>query len=213
MYKVYDSMSVSVDRKKVLSRLGYRKAEEFTGAFERLFKESYRDALLKPETKALWRRMRIADHSADSLLLKAAPAAGCESDELLIKSERVAGWLAGCSEAYLMAVTIGEQIGSAVREALEKGDKARALIYDAVGSEVVEQAAYALTRHIKRDADYPLTNRYSPGFGDWGIENQREIDKVLNIGIIGIRLTESFMMIPEKSITALVGVKDMEGER
>ena len=54
-------------------------------------------------------------------------------------------------------------------------------------------------------------SRYSPGYGDLPLELQREIIRVLDCGrTIGITLTESLLMQPSKSVTAVIGMKERE---
>ena len=51
--------------------------------------------------------------------------------------------------------------------------------------------------------------RYSPGFGDFGLEYQPYIFEALDCQrAIGLTLTDSFLMSPTKSVTALIGILD-----
>lgn len=55
-----------------------------------------------------------------------------------------------------------------------------------------------------------ITNRYSPGYGDFSIENQGDILNVLEAyKKIGLSVTESSIMLPRKSVTALIGLSDI----
>ena len=51
--------------------------------------------------------------------------------------------------------------------------------------------------------------RFSPGYGDLPIEIQKDFFRVLEPNRkIGVSLTESMMMIPSKSVTAIIGISD-----
>ena len=58
-----------------------------------------------------------------------------------------------------------------------------------------------------------LRPRYSPGYGDLPLEMQRDISRILNMPKeIGVSLTQSLLMTPSKSVTALIGVSEEPGE-
>ena len=53
---------------------------------------------------------------------------------------------------------------------------------------------------------YAAAARFSPGYGDWTIFDQAKILKILRSGKIGVRATKSCIMVPEKSVTACIGL-------
>jgi cobalamin-dependent methionine synthase I len=53
-----------------------------------------------------------------------------------------------------------------------------------------------------------LTMRYSPGYGDWNLDVQPEILATLDSGRIRLTSNISHILIPEKSVTAIIGIKD-----
>ena len=53
-----------------------------------------------------------------------------------------------------------------------------------------------------------LVTRYSPGYGDWPLDAQRELLALLDTPrAIGVSLTDSLLMVPSKSVSAVIGVK------
>ena len=50
------------------------------------------------------------------------------------------------------------------------------------------------------------TMRFSPGYVDWDIKGQKDFLKWLGAEAIGIKLTKNFQMLPEKSVSAILGV-------
>jgi cobalamin-dependent methionine synthase I len=107
---------------------------------------------------------------------------------------------------------IGLTIGPYIEEEIDKLKRANKIlgpiILDAVGSECAEEAAQYLSRfvdtEIRRSGCTP-TKRFSPGYGDLQLEVQSRFYQVLKLAEIGITLLESFLMIPQKSITAFIG--------
>ena len=118
----------------------------------------------------------------------------------MIKSERLAEHLAGCDKATLMAVTIGKGIEK------ETNDVLRDLLRDAIGTEAVEALADKVNDIVKKNAKqkgYKTKWRFSVGYGDWNIEDQKHILEALKADFV--TLSESFMMSPKKSVTAIIG--------
>ena len=55
--------------------------------------------------------------------------------------------------------------------------------------------------------DLYLRPRFSPGYGDLKLEHQKDWFRLLDISRqIGIELTDSLLMVPTKSVTAIIGI-------
>ena len=53
-----------------------------------------------------------------------------------------------------------------------------------------------------------LCPRYSPGYGDFALENQKGIFNLLSPSkYTGLTLKDNMIMVPEKSVTAVIGIK------
>lgn len=82
------------------------------------------------------------------------------------------------------------------------------MVLDAIGSVACEALAEKTDGEISERAKsegYSTTIRSSPGYWDWKIENQKEVLEFIKAEKIGIYLTDSFLMLPRKSITAVKG--------
>lgn len=100
--------------------------------------------------------------------------------------------------------TIGPELEREVKELMEKNEMTRALILDALGSEAAEEVAIQSDRILAekaREMNLWPSKRFSPGYGKWDIKEQRFIFRMLPAADIGVRLTESFMMVPRKSVS------------
>ena len=51
-----------------------------------------------------------------------------------------------------------------------------------------------------------ITNNYSPGYCNWQLKEQRLLFSLLPEGVSGITLTESFVMLPTKSVSGIIGI-------
>ena len=117
--------------------------------------------------------------------------------------------LAGCTEAVLLAVTLGPGADAQIRRA-GVGDVAAGAASDALASVLAEQAAEAAEARLQALAAAEglyLTGRYSPGYGDWPIGVQPRIAALLDTPRrIGLCVTGTCLMLPRKSITAALGL-------
>lgn len=104
----------------------------------------------------------------------------------------------------LCICTIGRELEEEIATLMRKNEMLRALVLDALGSEAVEEAANQSDEKIAMKAinlNLWPSKRFSPGYGKWDIKEQKFIFGVLPAEKIGVRLNESFMMIPRKSIS------------
>lgn len=119
--------------------------------------------------------------------------------------------LQDCERCILMAATIGAALEPLIRRA-EIRDMSRAIMLDCCGSSAIEAVCDAVEDEIRAalgTAAAYMTDRFSPGYGDMPIEFQREMVSVLDTGRqIGLTLTDSYILTPRKSVTAIIGLAD-----
>ena len=162
--------------------------------------------------------MALLERCAKPLLAAAMPRAvwlEADVDSLseagILQGEDVLRHLEGCTKALLMAVTLGPGVDAQIRRA-GVGDIAASVASDALGSALAEQAADAAEAELRqwaaREGKY-LTGRYSPGYGDWSITVQPKVAAALDtVRRAGLCVTDTNLMTPRKSVTALLGVSD-----
>ena len=119
--------------------------------------------------------------------------------------------LEGCGEILLFACTAGAETDRRIARA-KLQSAAKGLLMHAIGAQQVEGGCDRLcARLAERFPDRQLTDRYSPGYGDLPLEMQRDVMKALDCGrTVGITLTDSLLMTPGKSVTAIIGMKEKE---
>lgn len=160
----------------------------------------------------------LLERCAPPLLTAAAPrAVWLESDVAalsaagILSGTDVMKHLTGCDRAILLAVTLGPGADLQIRRA-GVGDIAAGVASDALGSALVEQAAdaaEAALRHMAAGSGRYLTERFSPGYGDWPISVQPLVAAALDAQRrIGLCVTGTDLLLPRKSVTALLGVSD-----
>jgi len=117
--------------------------------------------------------------------------------------------LAGADQCALLAVTLGAPIEAAIRRA-QVADMALAVVLDATADAAVEQVCDGLQFEIAewaKSENLHLTSRFSPGYGDMPLSQQRDICDLLNtVRRIGVSVTSQYILTPRKSITAVCGL-------
>ncbi len=111
--------------------------------------------------------------------------------------------------ATLMVCTVGPELAGEIAGLSSKGEMSSAVVLDAVASESVEAFAGYITDILAREKilmNLKPAMRFSPGYGDLKTDIQPLILKLLEADKIGVTCRQdSFILIPEKSITAIIG--------
>ena len=130
---------------------------------------------------------------------------------LQIKSRDLSKNLSGCDRAVLFAATIGAGADRLIAK-YGKIQPSRALILDALGSAAIEGWCNLLNEQVRAIAQKNnrfLRPRFSAGYGDFPIAIQPQLLTALDARRkAGIYLTDSCMMLPTKSVSAVIGVSD-----
>lgn len=132
-----------------------------------------------------------------------------ENEDVTIGSEGLVRNLKGCCGAVLLAATIGPACDMLVRRA-SVTSAAEASIYQAAGAAAIEAFLDDYNDKLKKTYEAQglfLRPRFSPGYGDLKLEHQKDWFRLLDITKqIGIELTDSLLMVPTKSVTAIIGI-------
>ena len=136
-------------------------------------------------------------------------------EDIQVRSRNLAKNLKKCCGVYLMAVTLGPGPDRLIKRA-SVSSMSKAVIYQAAAAAMTEEWCDRINERIRLEAEKDglyLRPRYSPGYGDLPLEMQRDISRILNMPKeIGVSLTQSLLMTPSKSVTALIGVSKEPGE-
>jgi hypothetical protein len=198
----FDTITVGPSKEKIYKRLGYRR----------------RVTLLQPrEEEEIDRNIEDAFdliHLAGAAVPLAIEKKG--SSEIIlstgerIKSKNLARLLHHSESILLLGATAGRTIMEAVKDDLYDRT-ARSVVLDAAASEMVDGAldwmvAY-FNQSLRRKRRKPTKRRFSCGYGDFDLSYQRWIFETLGMDRLGVRLTESCLLVPEKSVTAVAGIE------
>lgn len=187
----------AIDRKEVLRYLGCRSAqpdETVRNAVEDAIAALYR--VMTP--KSVTREITIQPVAENTLAL----------DGVTIQSKSLYQHLDSCGEGVLFAATLGAPVDLLIQR-YNVIDMSQAVILQACAAAAVEAYCDKCQDQIEakaREKGLYLRPRYSPGYGDFPLAYQKDVLYLLNAQRrIGLTRTESDMLVPTKSVTAVIG--------
>lgn len=154
--------------------------------------------------KACYSTFRIKSISENKVIL--------DKSETLIKGGKMVNILKDCEYCSIFVSTIGTELESYVSK-MAKDNPSGAFYLEQVGNWMAEYMAEAVNDRIAQDiikAGFAPKKRFSAGYGDWSITSQKEILELTEAKRIGVTLSESYLMIPRKSVSALIGWEKKE---
>lgn len=121
-----------------------------------------------------------------------------------VNSHALAKNLEDCKSAYVFAATLGAGADRLI-ERWSSLSPSKSVVTDALASAAIE--AFCNKINAELEAAEPLHPRFSPGYGDFDITHQQDILHFLDTRRkIGLYLSESLLMVPTKSVTAIIGI-------
>jgi len=192
---IYNAPLKKVDHAETRRYAGLNKAK----FDEEIIESACRDVQILAQPKGIW---NLYDYDASNALVHADPP-------FLIEGKKIQKHLAASTKVVLLAATIGEAVEEEITACFKGGKYSYSLLLDAAATTAVEQAADELEKTIRQKIEpmgYDMVWRFSPGYGDWDIRFQPEMIRLSQANQIGISLTESMMLLPRKSITAIIGL-------
>ena len=193
---VYNAKLTSIDAVETRRYAGLRKDINFD---EKKILEACEEAQILIDVQGNWEIYNY-DYKKRAILSEIP---------VIIEGNSIVNHLNNCDKVICIAVTVGENIEKEITKKFQKGEYTSSILLDAAATTAVEQAADAMEKAIKQNPlirGYSMRWRFSPGYGDWSLAQQVNLFHLSNAETIGIRLSSSMMMIPRKSITAIIGL-------
>ena len=121
--------------------------------------------------------------------------------------------LKDCKQVVLFAATLGAEVDRLIRK-MQVVDMAKAVVMQACAATLLEEYCDELQQkiaeHMQEQGKY-IRPRFSPGYGDFSIQHQKAVLAMLEASKrIGVTMTDSYMLTPTKSVTAVIGIGDAE---
>ena len=199
--------SISIDREEVLRYLEY-KGQDIDNNLVEIIEECRNIAKDRINPRYTFRVYSIKQKYKGIIEL--------EGTNLILESNDLYEVLKDCNECILMAATLGIDIEKDIKK-YSCTELTKGIIIDSCATtaieEVCDKVQNEIENNILKNGQY-LTFRYSPGYGDLSIEKNTEILTILNgQKEIGLTITNSGIMIPRKSVIAIIGITDKKVEQ
>jgi hypothetical protein len=190
-----------IDSEKVLHSLGYSDTHKLPARIVSLVNGYIENAcdIIEPACSYTIRDVDWVQGSVVSI----------QGSGIFFESKTIGGLLEQCEKAALFIVTIGSRLEEIVSQLARDRLILQARVLDAIGSVAVESMAdYAkdMVRKVASTMGLYISWRFSPGHCDWDISQQSVLFQTMNGDNAGVQLTEQCLMIPQKSVSGIIGI-------
>lgn len=197
-----EKISIDPPCEKIYQRLGFKKRTTQISEIQQEETDRFiQEASFIISLKGSLLRLAIKHNDGEKIILDGG---------LTFTSKKLSAFLHDCRETVFMAATAGSAIMDAIKEKTRQDDLAAAVVYDATASEMTDAGLDwimdYLNQHLRREGKALLPRRFSAGYADFNLENQRAIYDMLQMGKIGVTINPNFILLPEKSVTAISGI-------
>ena len=196
---IYNQLNVVYPEKEIFFRLGgnvhiTEVSEDEYSRISALGKKAY--SLCVPQGR--WKLKAVKHIGENGILL---------SNAVFLCGSRFASMAKNAAFIWFAAVTVGEKV---VVERDRQQNVSDSVVYDAVAGEMADSTMDMMQKmasaELARIGMVLDKNRYSPGYGDMLLEEQKLMFSVLNMSEMNLKLTDSCFIVPEKSVTAVAAV-------
>ena len=195
-----DLKNINIPKSEVLRYLGHKKNQKIDNKINNLIDETIEEAkkIINPKYVLSYFNTFIKEDGVTF-----------ENTNLLLKGKDIRNHLKDSKRTVLMAVTLGSIIEKRIM-LYERTNLTKALILDSCATAAVEEVCDIIEDDVKNKAlkeNLSITFRYSPGYGDLPLDIQRDFLNTLNANkIIGLTVSENNLLMPRKSVTAIIGL-------
>ncbi len=199
----FERITIKPPLQAIYRRLGYRKGRtRITPDDSRALDADIEHARSLIELKGAAIRLPILSKDFRQIRL---------AGNLRLESANLVALLADSQEVLLMGATAGAAVIEAIRKDTAADNLTRAVVLDAAASETVDAALDWMeaffARQLRREGRQLTKSRFSCGYGDLALENQKLFYDLLDLKRFGVELTEKYILEPEKSVTAVAGIE------
>jgi len=197
---------IDIDKQKVLDNIGCGTERKLPARIESLINEYLENArhLVEPSYSCVIRDVKLV-HGKRVVI----------EGSIVFQSEVIARLLEQCQKVAVLLMTIGSHLEEMVCRLTNDGLMLQATVLDAIGSVATEKLADFVQSKVGKVASAQglyTSRRFSPGYCDWDVSQQKMVFRAVNGDSIGVRLTEGCQMLPRKAISGIIGIGPREVE-
>ncbi len=192
---------MQADKKEILRYLGYSKSEA-DETVQKLIEECI---------------VEVGRCASPKVVTKVLPVKAVSEQEnefidfgvFSTQSQNLATNLKDCEQVIFFAATLGLGIDQLIKR-YSKFEMSRVVVIQAVATALLEEFCDEQCRKLSKEWEemgFYTRPRFSPGYGDFPLECQKALLGTLEADKrIGIHLTDSLLMTPTKSVSAVIGL-------
>jgi hypothetical protein len=169
------------------------------------------DAIIQSELSEIhgYRDIRGGFNIVEDIHLNAAETMVQAGGMTFRVGDQVFGHIKEAESLAFFICTAGETVSSKAKQLMDEGLMLEGYIVDVIGSTIVEEAMDILHQRLSQqmnDNGLLTTNRYSPGYCEWDVQDQHSLFQLFPENFCGVQLTENALMRPVKSVSGIVGI-------
>jgi hypothetical protein len=193
-------VDIEIDKKQVCQYIGYDDDQNLSARIASLIDDyaEHAHSLINPLFSYVIKDVEWARGSISII-----------EGSVIFKSRIIAQLLKHCHQVAIFLVTIGKYLEETAWQLSRDGLILEATVLDAIGSDAVEKMAdfaHDRIKEVAKTQGHVISRRFSPGYCDWNIGQQQMLFYALTGNTVGIRLTGECLMIPQKSISGIIGI-------
>lgn len=196
-----EEYNISIDKIEVLRYLGYKNEILDIDECTKNLIEECREEIKKTATpRNILKRYDIKEEKDKIKVL---------NTNFVLEGKDIVNHLKHCESCVFMAATLGIGVDRRINY-YEKISMTKALVFNACATTLIEEYCDYIENTIREEEKQRnnyITWRYSPGYGDLSLDIQKDFLILLGAEkIIGLNATEHSLLIPRKSVTAIIGI-------
>ena len=200
MVTVSSQANIEIDKQLVLRNIGYASRHKPSPRVASVLDEYIENAnqLIEPSYSYIIKDIERVRRSCVFI-----------DGSIVFRSQVITKMLEECNKIAIFVATIGSYLEETVIRLSKDGLVLQSAILDSIGSVATEKVADHVRNEIKEIAEAEklcTSRRFSPGYCDWTIRQQKEIFRALDGNTAGIRLTRECLMLPRKSMSGIIGI-------
>jgi hypothetical protein len=201
--KIIKDLKLDLDEEEILRYQGYsrNKVKEPNQNILRITEEEINRgySLFKPQ--GIYSLIKIKGSALEGRI-------NLESGLIFRFAKSIIKQLKGASHLLVGVVTIGDLLEKKVSDLFSQGEYPRALTLDVIGTVAVEDFSRKVRKLARQEVieqGFNTSRHFSPGYSGWEVSQQEIVFKSIPSDNIGVSLTKGFMMLPQKSLSWVIG--------
>ena len=198
--------SFNIDRQRVLHDMGYPPDSKPSARVWSLVNDYIENAyeFISPSFSYAVRDVKLVNGTSSII-----------EDGVVFESGVIARLLEKASKVAVFVLTIGKYLENTAARLAQDGLVLQSAVLDAIGLDATRRLTNSVEGQISEVAHnqgLTIGRRFSPGYCDWDVSQQEMVFQAMKGDYAGVSLTKSYLMIPRKSISGIIGIGPSEIE-